>query len=222
MKTRRAHHSDRAGTSRSRLASVLATVFALLLLAPSPGAAQEMGMDDEDPDWLVRPLVAVAVMNGEVEALDLETGSLVTFGADVTRFVSPNWGLNLLLAVASTELEAADGTSFGSLEILPPTLTLQHHFAPDGPVRPYLGAGGNLSIFYNESGTLDEVNTSVDPGVGLALQGGADFMVSDGVSVFTDVRWVAFLNDPSVETDAGDAELDHDMAVISAGLGFRM
>lgn len=221
MTTRHARLLDRAGILRPRRLGALAALCSLLLLVPSPGAAQEMGMDD-DASWLVRPLGAVAVMNGEVEALGLETESLVTFGMDVTRFVSPNWGLNLLLAVASTEMKAADGTSFGSLEILPPTLTLQYHFAPEGPVRPYLGAGGNLSIFYNETGTLEEVSASVDPGVGLALQGGADFMVADRFSVFADVRWVTFLNDPSVETDAGDAELDHDMAVISAGLGFRM
>jgi outer membrane protein len=34
--------------------------------------------------------------------------------------------------------------------VLPPTLTMQYHLAPEGKIRPYLGAGLNYTIFYSE------------------------------------------------------------------------
>ncbi|MBN8930529.1 MAG: OmpW family protein, partial [Rhizobium pusense] len=34
--------------------------------------------------------------------------------------------------------------------VLPPTLTAQYHFNPKGAVRPYVGAGINYTIFWNE------------------------------------------------------------------------
>lgn len=221
---RHADPYDRAGTRVRLLASTLAAVLTLSLLVPATVRAQAMGMDGDRDRWHVRPLGAVVLMNGEVPtlgttAVGLETDDLVTFGMDVTHFVTPNWGVNLLLATASTEIRAADGSSFGSLDVLPPTLTVQYHFAPDAAVQPYLGAGGNLSIFYEETGQLEAAGAEVDPGLGAAVQGGFNFII-DGIYLFTDVRWTTFLNDPTVESALGNGELDHDMFVLSAGLGF--
>lgn len=222
-------HDERTGrTAGPVLVSSLALVAALSLLLAAPASlqAQDMASMDGDRDrWQIRPMGAVVLMSGEVPtlgttAVGLETENLVTFGVDVTHFVTPRWGVNLLLATASTEVRAVDGTSFGSLDILPPTLTLQYRFLTEGPVRPYLGAGGNLSIFYEETGQLEGAAAEVDPGLGAAVQGGFDFIV-DGILIFTDARWVTFLNDPTVETALGNGELDHDMLVLSAGVGFR-
>lgn len=41
------------------------------------------------------------------------------------------------------------GTHIGNVKVLPPTLMLQYHFAPQNDFRPYVGAGVNYTRFYD-------------------------------------------------------------------------
>ena len=75
---------------------------------------------------------------------------------DISYFVTPNIALELIAATTKHDVGASDGTDLGSVWLLPPTLTLQYHFAPTSRFSPYIGAGLNYTIFYNEkNGDVD-------------------------------------------------------------------
>ena len=60
---------------------------------------------------------------------------------DITHMVSDNVGLELIAATTKHNASGTSGTTGGignlaSTWVLPPTLTLQYHFAPEAKVRP--------------------------------------------------------------------------------------
>ena len=67
---------------------------------------------------------------------------------DFTYMITNNIGAELILATARHEV-TSDLGSLGKINHLPPTLTLQYHFNPEGQIRPYVGAGINYTRFYN-------------------------------------------------------------------------
>lgn len=74
---------------------------------------------------------------------------------DITHMVSDNVGLELIAATTKHNASGTSGTTGGigklaSTWVLPPTLTVQYHFAPEAKVRPYVGAGVNYTMFYSE------------------------------------------------------------------------
>lgn len=99
---------------------------------------------------------------------------------DISYFFSKQLAAELVLAftkldarVTSSAVGAFDA---GSFKALPPTLTLQWHFLPEGQFRPYLGAGLNYTRLSSVrlgnavTGPLDLERNSVGP----ALQAGVD------------------------------------------------
>lgn len=59
----------------------------------------------------------------------------------VANAAQGDWlALELILATQKQEVTAG-GVPVGTVKHLPPTLTLQYHFAPDASFRPYAGAG---------------------------------------------------------------------------------
>ena len=127
-----------------------------LLIAPAAFAAPAQA---EQGDLLVR-------LRGIVVAPDEKTGSVlpafpgetvkvnasVMPELDFTYMFTRHIGAELILATTKHHVSGRTGTtgSIGRLAsswVLPPTLTLQYHLAPDGPVRPYVGAGQYAYLF---------------------------------------------------------------------------
>lgn len=148
---------------------------------------------------------------------------------DITYMITRNIGVELILAT-STHTVRARGT-LGALgrvintEVLPPTLTLQYHFNPEGTIRPYAGIGVNYTKFYDESveGPLDISGSDIrlDSSWGLAAQLGVDYMLEDNWFINADIKYIkidttAHFND----TLAGEVEVDVDIDPIVFGLGF--
>jgi len=108
---------------------------------------------------------------------------------DFTYFVTKNIGLELIAATTKHSASGRTGTtgSIGKLAdtwVLPPTLTAQYHFAPEGKIRPYVGAGLNSTIFCNEraSGSLEAAvgptSAHLSDCFGSVLQAGVDVNLS--------------------------------------------
>ena len=150
-------------------------VLALALaLAGSAGAA-------EAADWIVRVgghYVDPKSDNHPVVSVD--SGQSLTFNA--TYMFAPNWGVELLAAwpFCHDITLNADGSRVAETKHLPPTLSLQYHFLPDGKIRPYVGAGLNATIFFDEktTGALAGTDLSLDDSFGVAGQVGVDFALS--------------------------------------------
>ena len=177
----------------------------------------------EKGDWLVR--VGVGNVdpksnNGEIASVD--SGTAVVFNG--TYFFTPNLGFEILAATPfSHDIKlAADGTKVGETKHLPPTFSLQYHFDTESAFKPYVGAGLNYTLFFDEetTGPLAGTSLSLDDSFGLAAQLGADFDISDTMFVNLDVRWIDINTDAELDGAALE-EVEIDPMVYSLTLGWR-
>ncbi|MBN4073654.1 OmpW family protein [bacterium AH-315-E07] len=152
--------------------------------------------------------------------LDLDLDNDVRISVDATYFFTPHIGLNVVATTLNFDVESA-GTSLGSVSVVPPIFTLQYHFSPDDPkIRPYVAAGFNYNIFYNESGTLDTLNAEVEDTIGWVVGGGADFMLTPDVSLNVDLKYLTFDADVEIGGVTAD-ELEVDAWILGVGIGYH-
>ena len=149
---------------------------------------------------------------------------------DISYFFNKNISTELVLGVTKHHGKAIN-TSLGTVDLghvwlLPPTLTLQYHFAPDAMVNPYVGAGVNYTIFFNESLPAGSPLVKIHHGnsFGPALQAGVDIKVADPWFLNLDVKKV-FINTKAT-MDAGSlgivkASVDLDPWLFGVGFGRR-
>jgi len=174
---------------------LVATATAVVALSPAANAY-------ETGDWLLR--VGVGNVdpksdNGAIASVD--SGTALVFNG--TYFFTPNLGFEILAATPfSHDIKlVSDGTKVGEAKHLPPTFSLQYHFDTVSQFDPYVGLGLNYTLFFDEetTGPLSASSLKLDDSLGLATQIGADFAISEKMSLNFDVRWI------DINTDA---ELD--------------
>ncbi|MEP2103647.1 MAG: OmpW family protein [Parasphingorhabdus sp.] len=155
---------------------------------------------------------------------------------DITYMATNNIGFELIAATTKHSASGVTGTtgSIGRLAktwVLPPTLTAQYHFAPDAAIRPYVGAGVNYTIFYNEKATRDleaavgETDVSLKSSFGWALQAGMDIPLNDRISLNFDVKYLDIDTTATLRTtDAGTqrVKINLDPIVVGVGLGIKL
>lgn len=153
---------------------------------------------------------------------------------DFTYFVTDHIGLELIAATTKHDVKGK-----GSLEpvgelvdtwVLPPTLTLQYHFAPKAKVRPYVGVGLNYTHFYNEDASdgleaaIGDTKVKLDDSFGYALQAGLDFQVAKNLFVNLDVKYVDI--DTKAKLTTGDlvnkVKVSLDPIVLGIGIGMKL
>ncbi len=139
--------------------------------------------------------------------------------ADVSYFFTDNIAAELILTYPQ---KITVNPNIGSLDALPPTLTLQYHFMPDNPsFRPYIGAGINYTNFSSVNlagGALNSSNSST----GGALQIGFDVPISGNMSFNFDVKKVYMKTTiSSAASGATVGTLTLNPYLIGAGLGWK-
>jgi outer membrane protein len=155
---------------------------------------------------------------------------------DVTYMATKNIGFELIASTTKHRASGRTGTtgSIGRLAstwVLPPTLTAQYHFAPDAAVRPYVGAGLNYTIFWNEKASkgleaaVGETSVHMKDSFGWAAQAGVDADITPKVFVNLDVKYIdidttARLRTAAIGTQAVKVGLDP--LVFGIGIGFRL
>lgn len=216
---------------------MLKTSLSTAALLPALLSAAHAGQGD----WLVRLRgVIVAPTERTSDVLPGFPGgtagveNAVVPELDFTYFFTRTVGAELILATSPHDV-VGEGTLAGLGELagvmaLPPTLTLQYHFNPDGGLRPYVGVGINWSIFYSEEasaalvGALGPTSVDVDDSVGVAFQAGVDVALGDRWFLNADVKYIdidttATLNSGG-SINAVDIRLDPIVAGIGVGLRF--
>jgi len=155
---------------------------------------------------------------------------------DVTHMVSDHIGLELIAATTKHSASGRTGTtgSIGTLAstwVLPPTLTAQYHFVPEGKVRPYVGAGINYTLFYAEDASkgletaVGKTRVSMSDSFGYALQAGVDVDLSPGVFLNFDVKYLDIDTTATLRTTAAGTQkvrIDLNPIVFGVGLGIRL
>jgi outer membrane protein len=184
----------------------------------------------ESGDWLVR-VRAIDVMPNESATIgviggDVDISDQIVPELDITYFLHDHWGVELILGVTPHDVQAvgtiAGDIDLGGVTLLPPTLTLQYHFNPEGQMRPYLGAGINYTHFFNEDlpGGSALTSISYDDSFGLAAQAGIDFALSGDWFLNVDVKYIDINTDVVID-GAINASVDIDPLVLGVGFGRR-
>lgn len=140
---------------------------------------------------------------------------------DFTYFMTPHIAAELIAATAKHKITHNTAGDLGTAWILPPTLTLQYHFAPDSKISPYVGAGINYSYFYNEKKADGFTDLKVEGGFGTALQVGADYWINDNWGFNLDVKKLYLNIDGKLNQGAVRADIDLDPWIFGAGISYR-
>lgn len=166
-------------STRNLLAAAMAAA-----MFTAPAIAQEAG------DWQFRIGAGLVAPNTGNDNLVFEGIELDNFRIDVddqfgivfdlTYFMTPNWGLELLASTPwKHDIDGAGALEglgqIGDTKHLPPTLTLQYHFAPGQTFRPYVGAGINYLLFFDDSTNArlhDGVVATANGALGTNFSGG--------------------------------------------------
>jgi outer membrane protein len=223
----------------TKLAVALFAAMGISTVA-TPVMAYEAG------DWLVRG--RIINVNPNDSSGDLVLNSVTNLGEgvkvdddtipelDITYMLSPNWGVELILGYSehTVTTHKLAGTVVGGLgskdvidaKVLPPTLTLQYHFAPNSNIRPYVGAGINYTYFFdekvpNKSGVAaagDDVE--LESSWGLAAQAGVDIALNNDWFVNLDVKYIDIDTTAKFKrTAVGRAKINADIDPLVWGVG---
>lgn len=207
----------------------LVSLFAALAVTATvtPALAYEAG------DLIVRGRVISVDPQDDSSAISINgasVGSSATVDSDImpeldfTYMLDPHWGLELILAYTEHEVDT-NLLGLGNIaetKVLPPTLTLQYHFAPTSTIRPYVGAGINYTHFFDSEvkGGLDApgADLDIDDSWGLAAQAGVDIDLDDTWFVNLDVKYIDIEADAHI-TNGSSIKVDIDIDPIVWGIG---
>ncbi|MFD1121493.1 OmpW family protein [Methylophilus flavus] len=208
----------------------------------------------EQGDWVVR-LRATNISPNESSDLGKYVNKNVAAGAmsnsaelkvdsntipelDISYYWTRNIATELILALGSkhdVSVSKEPGTvvpnqKLGSIDALPPTLTVQWHFNPDQTFDPYVGAGINATFMLDRKlelsqGPLAGTDIKIDrTSVGPALQAGFDVNLQDGWLLNADVKYLWIDTDVKLKTAGGWSKIDSlevNPWVLSIGVGKR-
>ena len=155
---------------------------------------------------------------------------------DVTYMATDNIGFELIASTTKHSASGRSGTtgSIGKLAstwVLPPTLTAQYHFAPTSKVRPYVGAGLNYTIFWNEDASrgleaaVGPTKVHMKDSFGWAAQAGVDVDLTDRVFLNLDVKYIDIDTTARLSTTAAgtqNVKVSLDPLVFGIGIGVRL
>jgi outer membrane protein len=175
--------------------------------------------------------VAGAALGGSVDISDEYVPEL-----DITYFFNKNIAAELILATAQHDVTATnvaavagEDVKIGDVWVLPPTVTLQYHFDNGGKFKPYVGAGINATLFYNEDEGSTADSIDYDPSFGPALQIGFDYDldgVPGGWAFNADVKKIWINSDVTVNFTSAlgatvKADVDINPTVVGLGFGYK-
>ncbi len=153
---------------------------------------------------------------------------------DFTYMLTPTIGTELIVATTKHKASGRTGTTgtigkLASTWVLPPTLTLQYHFAPEAKIRPYVGAGVNYTIFYSEKASkgletaVGNTKVRMKSSFGYALQAGVDIPLTDRTFLNFDVKYIDIDTTTRLATTAiGTQRVKVHLDPLVVGVGFGM
>lgn len=227
--------------------SILGLALVSLFTSSAALASYEAG------DFVIRGgITTVSPDSGKagvyVDALgSAETGLSVSveddtqLGLNFVYFFDSNWAIEVLAATpfthdvklhGTTLGDELDGTTLAEVTHLPPTVSAIYYFDTGTKFQPYVGAGLNYTIFFDEefsSGYKDAgmSDLELDGSFGFAVQVGADYQLNEKWHVNASVRYIDISTDVSFDSGStlalgdGSAEVDVDPMVYSVMLGYK-
>jgi len=145
----------------------------------------------------------------------LSVGSDTQLGITLDYALNDNWVVELIAATPFSHdisgEEGLEGADLGSVKHLPPTLLAQYHFSDaSSAFRPFVGAGLNYTMFFDEqaSSTLTDfvndnigagnVDLKLDDSFGLAAQVGFNYMLDQQFGIHAVATYMDIDSDADV------------------------
>jgi len=219
---------------RLQMKKSLASIVSLfIIMSTAQSLAYETG------DWIVRmgatnvspdESSSNVVVGGNNLGLGVNVGDNTQLGLNIGYFFAPRWSVELLAATPfEHDLGLETQGSLGSTKHLPPSLTANYYLAdPSAVLQPYLGAGLNYTIFFDEGFTGANRNAGfsdldLDSSIGLTAQFGADYMINNHWHVNASVRWIDIDTDASFSLNGarGSVGVDIDPLVYTISVGYK-
>jgi outer membrane protein len=180
--------------------------------------------------WMIRGRV-LGVLPDSSATIDQVPGGSVTIDnsvvpeLDITYFFTPNFAAEVILGVTPHEIHGAGklkGVEIGKAWLLPPTVTFQYHFTNFGPVKPYIGAGPNYTVFFNQEAAGGTVtNLDIHNSFGVAIQVGVDIMLDRHWGLNIDVKKLYLRPDVSLNNGALTGNVKIDPLLVGGGVTYR-
>lgn len=221
--------------------AALAAVAAATLAMPAAAQTAETGI--KAGDILVRARAIMVAPNEDSGSIQptfpnerVSVNNSFMPEVDATYMATDTIGFELIASTTKHKISGTSGTtgSIGKLAstwVLPPTLTAQYHFNAKGTMRPYLGAGVNYTIFWNEDASkglenaVGRTKVHIKDSFGYALQAGVDIDINPKVFVNLDVKYIdidakARLRTTAIGTQRVNVDLNP--LVFGIGLGVKL
>lgn len=155
---------------------------------------------------------------------NLEADDGYSLGFNFTYMVNPNIGIEVLAALPfKHDISVTGGIGkVAEIKHLPPTISVQYHFMPQGTVHPYVGLGLNYTMFFSEktTGALEGASLKMEDSWGVAGQIGIDVDVAPNWFVNADVRYISIESDAKVN-GVGIGTVDINPWVVGLTVGTR-
>ncbi|KKI19574.1 OmpW/AlkL family protein [Sphingomonas sp. Ag1] len=230
-------------TMKKRLVAALGVMVAGVAAMPAAAQDDAARVETRAGDVLLRArAITVAPNERSGSILPAFPGEKVRIDnsvmpeLDLTYMATDNIGFELIASTTKHHADGRTGTTGGigrlaSTWVLPPTLTMQYHFMPRSTVRPYVGAGINYTIFWNEKASpaleaaVGRTRVHMKDSVGWAAQAGIDIDLSRKVFLNLDVKYIDIDTTARLDTAAAGTQrvrLNVDPLVFGVGLGLRL
>lgn len=177
-----------------------------------------------------------------IDQVDVDSDT--QFGITATYMLSNNLGVELLAATPFKHniYLAALNTDIASTKHLPPTITFNYHLlSSDSAFQPYVGAGLNYTVFFDEAvtpaldnaatfdvlasatgnlpaGTITSAaNTKIDleDSAGIAIHAGFDYAFTENIGINVSYYWIDINTTAQITTNSNagqvKAEVDVDI-----------
>jgi outer membrane protein len=179
---------------------------------------------DYGPGWMIRGRILGVIPDEDSTVLpNIGIDNSIVPELDVTYFFNKNLAVEVIAGVTPHTVKNA-GAEVGDVWLLPPTVTLQYHFDLGGGIKPYVGAGVNYTVFFNED-AKGGTYTSLDlkNNWGWALQAGVDVHLQGNWFLNVDVKKLFLDSDATVVAGGNTihANVDIDPWIVGVGLGYR-
>jgi outer membrane protein len=188
-----------------KIRSIPLCLLCALASAPGLAVAQSQG------DWTVGfgvGNVNPKSDNGTLAGVDVDVDDSTRPIFTVEYFVYDNIGIELLAATPFQHDISLAGSKVAKTKHLPPTLSLNYHFPTQSAWKPYVGAGVNYTIFWDED--IDGgADLDLDNSWGFAVQAGLDYQISTTSAVRFTARYIDIDADADLDgDDIGTAKID--------------
>lgn len=183
---------------------------------------------EDATDWVVKvgvhdvkPKSDNGTLAGGALKTDVGSDAGLTFTGE--RMLTPNWGVEVLAALPFEHDVKLNGVKAATVRHLPPTLSAQYHWNPDGVVSPFAGVGLNYTMFFHErtTGPLAGAKLSLNDTFGAAAHAGIDFRVAPRWLLTVDARWMKISPDAKVNgTKVGTVDINPWVYGVAVGYKF--